>query len=211
MNDALNHIPAPLQEIVQKGIEIIKKGGIVAYPTDTIYGLGADTFNKKAVERVYTVKNRPREMALPVLLASIEQIKDVARDIPDIAWQLAREFMPGGLTLVLYKSPKISDIITAGGDTIAVRVPGHAIPIALIEGAGAPIVGTSANLTGKPNPLTALDVKTQLGDKVDLIIDGGRVPMGKESTIIDCTGQVPALLREGAIDRRNIERICEVC
>jgi L-threonylcarbamoyladenylate synthase len=207
----LNRLPAQFREPVSKGISILKNGGIVAYPTDTLYGLGADIFNEKAVSRIYKVKARPLDMALPVLVARIEQIKDVAREVPEIAWQLINEFMPGGLTVVLYKSNRIPDIVTAGGDTVAVRVPGSPVPIALIEGSGNPIIGTSANLTGKPNPLTALDVQNQLNGNVDLIIDGGRTLAGMESTIIDCTGLVPVILREGVIERRNIERICEVC
>jgi L-threonylcarbamoyladenylate synthase len=116
--------------------------------------------------------------------------------------------MPGSLTLVLPKADWLPGIITGGGETVAVRIPNHPIPIALINGLGAPIVGTSANLSGQPSPLTADDVHTQLGDSVDLIIDGGRCPGGKESTIVDVSGERPAIIREGAISKEEIEQVC---
>ena len=189
------------------GISILKQGGIVAFPTDTVYGLGACANIPQAVERVYRVKQRPPNMALPLLLAHTSQISEVAYLLPQIAWLLADNFLPGALTIVLYKSNSVSDIITAGGKTIAVRIPAHPIPVALAEGVG-PIVGTSANLSGKPSPLTADEVYSQLGDKIDLVIDGGRCPSGRESTIIDVTGEVPVILREGAISREELEKVC---
>ncbi len=148
-------------------------------------------------------------MALPLLLAHISQISKVTKPMPQIAWLLARNFLPGSLTLVLYKAESVPDIITGGGQTVAVRVPAHPIPVALIEGLGAPIVGTSANLSGKPNSLTADEVYAQFGDKLDLIIDGGRCPDFKESTIVDVTGEVPAILREGAISTEELKRVCK--
>lgn len=210
MNQASNEMPEELQESVTRAITLLKDGKIVVYPTDTVYGLGCSIYDEKAVKQVFKVKNRPQSLPVPVLLSNINQIKDIAVNIPDIAWQLAREFWPGGLTLVLYKSPKVPSIVTAGSNTIAVRVPSHPVPIALIEGIKSPIVGTSANLHGQPSPHTVNDVKMQLGEKPDLIIDGGHLP-GIESTIVDCTGKVAAVMREGVISRRNIERICEVC
>lgn len=199
-----------IQKQIEKGIVILKKGGLVAYPTDTIYGLGAGAYIIPAVECVYQVKKRPHNMALPLLLADVSQINEVARDVPLAAWLLARHFLPGALTLVLYRSSKVPDIVTAGGETVGVRVPAHPVPVALIKGLGMPLVGTSANLSGRPNSLTAEDVLAQFGDRLDLIIDGGRCPGGKESTVVDLTGEKPVILREGAIPRKKLEAVCEI-
>jgi L-threonylcarbamoyladenylate synthase len=147
-------------------------------------------------------------MPLPLLLADVSQITEVAESVPPTAWVLINRFLPGALTLVLYKSSSVPGIITGGGATVAVRIPAHPVPIALVEGLGAPIVGTSANLSGKPSPLTAEEVYSQLGDRVDLIIDGGRCPGGKESTVIDVTDKIPVVLREGAISREELKQVC---
>ena len=199
-----------VKQQVERGISILRQGGIVAFPTDTIYGLGACAVLPTAVERVYKVKERPHNMALPLLLADTSQISEVAGYVPPVAWLLARNFLPGALTLVLLKSGSVPDIVTAGGETVAVRVPAHPVPVALAEGLGTPIVGTSANLSGKPGSLTADGVRVQFGDKIDLIIDAGRCPGGKESTIVDVTGETPVVLREGAISREKLRRVCEI-
>lgn len=197
-----------IQKRVEEGISLLKQGGIVAFPTDTVYGLGACATDQQAVERVYAVKQRPLNMALPLLLASTSQITEVAEAVPEITWRLAEKFLPGALTLVLPKSKSLPDIVTAGGTTVAIRIPAHLIPVALIKGLGTPIVGTSANLSGKPSALTAEEVCAQFGDGIDLVIDGGRCSGGKESTIIDVTGKIPVVLREGAIGRKELEQIC---
>jgi len=163
-----------IQQQIDKGISILRRGGVVAYPTDTVYGLGACADLSKAIERVYDVKERPRNMPLPLLIADVSQITKVAESVSPSAWSLIHSFLPGALTLVLPKSSSGPDTITAGATTIAVRIPAHPVPIALIKGLGTPIVGTSANLSGKPSPLTAEEVYSQLGDKIDLVIDGGR-------------------------------------
>jgi len=208
LTEALNKLSSDIQQQVERGISILKQGGIVAFPTDTVYGLGVCANLRQAVERIYRVKERPPSMALPLLLAHTSQIGEVAYPVPQMARLLADSFLPGALTIVLYKSNSVSDIITAGGKTIAVRIPAHPIPVALAEGLRAPIVGTSANLSGKPSPLTADEVYSQLGDKIDLVIDGGRCPGGRESTIVDMTGEVPVILREGAISREELEKVC---
>lgn len=193
---------------IGRGIAVLKKGGVIAFPTDTVYGLGAAISSTTAVGRVYTIKKRPHDQALPILLASIEQIAEVAIDVPAIAWLLAKRFMPGGLTLVLKKSAKVPTMVAGGGDTIAVRVPDHPVPVALIRGLGEPITGTSANLSGLPAAKTAAEVRAQLGSHVNYIIDAGPAPKGVESTIVDVTGDSPVVLREGAISRAEIERAC---
>jgi len=205
----LDKLPPDIQEQVKEGISILKRGGIIAFPTDTVYGLGACASNQQAVERVYTVKERPRNIALPLLLANTSQINEVAKAVPEVAWLLVRHFLPGALTLVLPKADSLPDIITGGGMTIAIRIPAHPIPTALAEGLGAPIVGTSANLSGKPSALTADEVYSQFGDKIDLVIDGGRCPGGRESTIVDVTGETPVILREGAITEKELKQVCE--
>jgi len=204
----LDKITSDVQQQVETGIFILRQGGIVAFPTDTVYGLGAGANIPQAVERVYQVKERPQNMALPLLLAHTSQISEVAEFVPQVAWLLADKFLPGALTIVLYKAKSISDIITAGGKTVAVRVPAHSVPVALAQGLGAPVVGTSANLSGKPSALAAGEVYSQFGDNIDLVIDGGRCPGGRESTIIDVTGKVPVVLREGAISMEELQQVC---
>ncbi len=201
-------LPLDIQKQVEQGISILKQGRIVAFPTDTVYGLGACISIHQAVERIYAVKGRPRNMALPLLLANTSQITKVAHPVPPIAWLLIDNFLPGALTIVLSRSNSVPDIVAGGGATIAVRIPAHPVPVALANGLGAPIVGTSANLSGRPSPLTADEVYSQFGNKIDLVIDGGRCPGGKESTIVDVTGETPVILREGAISREEIERVC---
>ncbi len=199
-----------IQQQVEEGISILKRGGIVAFPTDTVYGLGAGANIHQAVEQIYRAKKRSFNMALPLLLANIAQIAEVAHPVPQIAWVLADKFLPGGLTLVLYKSESVPDIITAGGMTVAVRVPAHPVPVALTQGLGSPIVGTSANISGSPSSLTADEIRSQFGGEIDLIIDGGQCPGGRESTIVDVTGETPIVLREGAISREELRQVCEV-
>jgi L-threonylcarbamoyladenylate synthase len=199
-----------IKKQIEDGIAILKSGGLVAFPTDTVYGLGACFDNFDAVERIYQLKKRPRNIAMPLLLADESQIMEVAESVPPVAWLLVRRFLPGGLTLVLPRAKSIPDVITGGGEAIAIRIPAHAVPIALIEGLGAHITGTSANVSGRPSALTADEVRSQFGDKVDLVIDGGRCRGGIESTIIDVTGDIPRILREGAISRAEIEEVCPV-
>jgi len=197
-----------LQEQVEKGVSILRNGGVIAYPTDTVYGLGAGIGFPRAIERIYAVKERPLSMPLPLLLDDVFQLTELADSVPPLARLLMEKFWPGGLTLVLPASSSVPDFITAGGKTVAVRIPDHPVPLALIKALGTPIVGTSANLSGQPSALTADEVYSQIGAKIDFVIDGGRCPGGKESTIIDVTGETPVILREGAITRAEIERVC---
>ena len=204
----LAELPVDIQEQIERGVSILKQGGLVAFPTDTVYGLGACANLSPAVERVYRMKGRPQNMALPLLLADTSQISEVAQSVPPIAWLLANNFLPGALTLVLPKSSSVPDIITAGGKTVAVRIPAHPVPVALAKSLGTPIVGTSANLSGEPSALTAEEVYSQFGDKIDLVIEGGRCPGGIESTVVDVTGETPVVLREGAISREELKKVC---
>jgi L-threonylcarbamoyladenylate synthase len=192
------------QREIQKGVEILRKGGVIAFPTDTVYGLGADAFNSTAVERVYAVKRRPEYRPFPLLITDMSGLPSLAEPIPGIAWFLARRFWPGGLTLVVSRRTSVRGYL-ASGSTIAVRVPNHPVPLALIEGLGRPLVGTSANISGRPAALTAEEVRQQLGEKLDLIIDGGGCPGGKESTVVDVTRDGPEIMREGIISSSEID------
>jgi L-threonylcarbamoyladenylate synthase len=205
-----NETPLEIKEQVKSGIAILKDGGIITFPTDTVYGLGACFDNTAAVERIYRVKQRSRNMGLPLLAADESQISEVVEYIPRVARLLIQKFMPGGLTLVMPRAKSVPDIVTGGGETVAVRIPAHPVPIALIKGAEKPIIGTSANVSGKPSALTADEVGLQFGDEIDLIIDGGRCEGGRESTIVDVTKDIPRLLREGTISRAEIERVCQI-
>lgn len=201
-------LPPALRRQIEKGVLILKSGGIVAFPTDTVYGLGASVSIPEAVARVYAVKARPRNMPLPLLLARVSQIEDVAESVPPLAWLLAERFLPGALTLVLPKSRAVPDTVAAGGMTVAVRIPAHPVPVALASGLDAPLLGTSANLSGRPSALTAGEVYTQFGEQIDLVIDGGRSSGSRESTIVDVTGEVPVVLREGAIALSELKQVC---
>ena len=203
-----NKLAAAIQQQVEQAITILKRGGIVACPTDTVYGMGAAINIERAVERVYQIKGRPHSRALPILLADKSEIAKVAKSVLPLAWRLAEKFLPGALTIVLPKADSVSDIVTGGLKTIAIRIADHPIPIAIVRGLGVAIVGTSANLSGQPSALTAEEVRIQLGDRVDMIIDGGRCPGGRESTIIDLTGEIPRILRQGPISSEELKKVC---
>jgi L-threonylcarbamoyladenylate synthase len=199
-----------LKEQVKKGIEILREGGVIAFPTDTVYGIGASIYNQEAVERIYKLKGRPKDMALPVLVANTSQMAEVAQGLPPLACRVIERFLPGGLTLILKKKETVLAAVSAGKDTIAVRIPNNEITLKLIEGLGAPIIGTSANKKGGANPLSAQQVKKVFCDSLDLIIDGGKVSGGVESSIVDFSGDNPKLLREGAISRSELELACRI-
>jgi L-threonylcarbamoyladenylate synthase len=205
----LSNLPRRVIFQVEKAVEILKGGGIVAFPTDTVYGLGGDVYSAQAAERIYRVKQRSRQLPLPVLLADVTQLVDIAGPVSEAARCLMQHFWPGGLTLLLPKKDTFPDIITAGSDKVAARIPDHVVPLSLIRGLGAPIIGTSANISRKPNPVTAGEVEKQIGGQVDLIIDMGRCPGGLESTVVDVTGEAPVILRRGIISEEEINRVCQ--
>jgi len=194
-----------LQEQIEQGVRFLRNGGVIAFPTDTVYGLGANAFNLRAVERIYKIKNRPSHLPLPLLIADISQLTLVAESVCGIGLFLAQRFWPGGLTLVLPKAASLPSYL-AKDSTIAVRMSNHPVCLSLIRGLGAPIIGTSANLSGNPPALTADEAKQQIGDEVDLVIDGGRCPGGVESTIVDTTGEIALILRQGIIASHEIEK-----
>ena len=197
---------APSDEIAA-AVRILRSGGVVAVPTDTIYGLAASAFDLGAVERVYRIKGRSAAMALPLLLAGPDDVALCAVEVPELAMRLAGHFWPGPLTLVLRRSAAIPDAVTGGGDIVALRVPDHPVPRALARELGAPITGTSANRAGGPAATTAGAVRAELGGDVDRIIDGGECPGGVPSTVLDVTRPVPSIVRAGAVTPGQIERV----
>ena len=194
--------------ILEKAVSALNRGGLVAFPTDTLYALGAHAFMEEAISRVYEAKGRPQGMALPLLLSGPEEIDRVAVDVPQAAWDLAERFWPGAVTMVLYKAPSVSSTITGGRDTVAVRVPSHPLALALMEGVGAPLTGTSANRSGGPDPVTAEVVRQHLGEAVDVVLDEGPCTLAVSSTIVDMTAETPKIVRAGAIAKSELERVC---
>jgi L-threonylcarbamoyladenylate synthase len=203
----MNSPQSGMEKQIKKAVAILNAGGVVAYPTDTVYGLGACMTDIQAVDRIFAVKGRPKGMALPVLLAEPAQIAEIVTAVMPAAKQLADTFFPGALTIILAKSAFVPDVITGGGKTVAFRIPNHPVPLALVRGLGKPIVGTSANLSGYPSALTAEEVKSQIGDKIDMVINGGRCPGGIESTVIDLSGEKPVIRRLGAISFEKLRKI----
>jgi len=189
---------------IEEAALVLRDGGLVVFPTDTVYGVGAHPTIEMAVEALYRVKQRPRDKAIPLLLANRDGIRAVAHHVPEIAWRAAERFWPGGLTIVLLKASHLPRILCAGGETIAVRVPDHPVALALIAAAGGAVAATSANLSGEPPAMTAGEAERALGGKVELILGGGRVPTGVPSTVLDLTRTPPRILREGAIASEEI-------
>jgi L-threonylcarbamoyladenylate synthase len=194
-------------EAVYRAAEIIQKGGIVAFPTETVYGLGADAFNPLAVARIFEVKRRPSFDPLIVHVANPADVKKLVKEIPSNAKKLIERFWPGPLTVVLLKEEDIPDIVTAGLPTLAIRMPSHPMALSLIRKSDSPIAAPSANLFGYLSPTTAEHVREQLGDQVDLILDGGPCSVGVESTIVSFLEERPKLLRPGGVSLEEIESI----
>lgn len=186
---------------------ILRAGGLVAFPTETVYGLGADARNEAAVRRIFAVKGRPASHPVIVHLGSASQLGDWARFVPEVAHELARRFWPGPLTMVFKRSAGVSDVVTGGQDTVALRVPANPLAQRLLAGFGGGIAAPSANRYGRVSPTTAEDVRAELGGLVDLILDGGPCEIGVESTIVDLSSKSPALLRPGGISAEDLERV----
>lgn len=192
---------------VDRAVEILRAGGLVALPTETVYGLAADAENELAVRKIFAVKGRPSNHPLIVHLGEVHQMSEWAREVPLAAMQLAAAFWPGPLTLVLPRSARAADFITGGQDTVALRVPKHPLALAVLREFGGGLAAPSANKFGHLSPTTAQHVMSELGNEVDLIFDGGPCSVGVESTIVDVSGKIPRLLRPGGIPRENIEAL----
>lgn len=182
---------------IKTALEILQTGGIVAFPTDTVYGLGALAFDNSAINEIYKAKNRPIEKAIPILIGDLSDLDQVADDIPNMALRFASRFWPGPLTCIVPKKLTLPPAISATA-TVAVRIPNHDAARALLRAAG-PMAVTSANISGQSNPFTAQEVYEQLNGRIPLILDGGKTQGGVPSTLVDCIGEKPVILREGPI------------
>jgi L-threonylcarbamoyladenylate synthase len=196
-----------VSEEVRRAAEVLKRGGLVGFPTETVYGLGADASSAEAMARLYAVKGRPADHPVIVHFADAETAFSWAREVPPGARSLAKAFWPGPLTMVLKRSAKAKDFVTGGQDTIGLRVPGHPVAQELLRAFGGGIAAPSANRFGKVSPTTAAHVRADLGDDVDLVLDGGASEVGIESTIVDLSGATPVLLRPGRITRQELEKV----
>lgn len=195
-------LPVDHIEAMPRALEILRSGGLVAFPTDTVYGVGSLAFDGPAIESIYTAKDRPLEKAVPVLIGVVDDLSRVAFDVPALAATLAARFWPGPLTLVFPKHPSLPVTVSASG-TVGVRIPDHAAARKLLRLAG-PMAVTSANISGQPSPSTAEEVFAQLGGRIPLILDGGQTPGGVPSTVVDCVGPELQILREGPLSREEI-------
>ena len=198
---------APDASVLARAAELLAQGRLVAFPTETVYGLGAHALDAAAVQRIYAAKGRPAFNPLIVHVADAEGARTVTREWPETAEKLANAFWPGPLTLVLPKQPRVPAEVSAGLDSVAVRVPAHPVALALLRAAGVPIAAPSANRSTGVSPTSARHVEKGLGDRVDLIIDGGETDVGIESTVVDLTQTPPVILRPGVITREALERV----
>jgi L-threonylcarbamoyladenylate synthase len=198
---------APDPDVIARAADVIRRGGLVAFPTETVYGLGANALDAGAVARIFDAKGRPGYNPLIVHVADADAARELVTDWPDAAELAARAFWPGPLTLVLPRVPAVPDLVTGGRATVALRVPAHPVALALIRQAGMPIAAPSANPSTRVSPTTAAHVIGALGDRIDLVLDGGATPYGIESTVIDLTGERPRVLRPGVIGLHELEPV----
>jgi L-threonylcarbamoyladenylate synthase len=199
------HISAGDEDAFVFCLEILKSGGLVAFPTDTVYGLGCLVNDSAAIEKIYLAKQRPAEKAIPILIGSISDLEKVASDFPPAAARLAGRFWPGPLTLVLPKLHELPDALS-DSPTIGVRIPDHPVALRLLTAAG-PMAVTSANQSGQESPRTAAQVLAQLNGRIQLVLDGGETPGGIPSTVVNCLGPEAVILREGPISRDDIQSL----
>jgi L-threonylcarbamoyladenylate synthase len=199
------HTPDP--DLIRQASDIILRRGLVAFPTETVYGLGANALDEEAVAKIFIAKGRPSNDPLIVHVASVDDISRVASEIPPIVQKLADAFWPGPLTLILPKQAHVPNSVTSGLNTVAVRVPSHPIALALIQASGVPIAAPSANRFGHTSPTTAAHVMDDLDGRIDLILDGGSTTVGVESTVLDVTCTPPMILRPGGVSREALEAV----
>ena len=198
---------APDLAIIAEAAAVIRCGGLVAFPTETVYGLGANALDAAAVERIFRAKDRPASDPLIAHVASVDGARRVARDIPELAYEMLRRFSPGALTLVLQKQACVPDALSAGRSTVAIRIPDHPVALALIRCAGVPIAAPSANRFSRPSPTTAGHVLADLEGSVDLVLDAGGTAIGLESTIVNLAHGVPTVLRAGGISLEALRQV----
>ncbi len=196
-------------EDMSPAAEIILAGGMVAVPTETVYGLAANGLDANAVDGIYRVKGRPETKPISLLVPGISSAEKFCRDIPPAAYILAEKLWPGPLTMILFKKPNVPDIVTAGGSTVGIRCPDHEKTLGLLHLAGVPLATPSANISGMPSPKTLCDVLFYFDGKIDAAVDGGKCRVGVESTILDMTVSPPRILRQGGLSRAKIETVLE--
>lgn len=197
----------PNKKIIAEAAAIIRAGGLVAFPTETVYGLGANALDKKAVRKIFVAKGRPTDNPLIVHISESRHLNKLAADVPACAKKLINAFWPGPLTLVFRKKSAVPDLVTAKGPTVAVRMPNHPVAHSLIRAAGAPIAAPSANRAGRPSATSAQDVLVDLDGEVDLILDAGETRFGLESTVVDVSGLEPIILRPGTVTKESLESV----
>lgn len=199
MVDARIDAGRPDTRLIAEAAEIVRNGGLVAYPTDTLYGLAADPASRAAIAQLYRIKGRPVEQAIPLIAAGIDQVEDCAGTLNPIARTLAQRFWPGPLTIVIPAWAGLDARVLAGGATVAIRVPAHPVARLLAAACGWPITSTSANRSGGKAPVTADEIRITFGNELDGVLDGGPCPGGAPSTIVDVSGTEPRLVRPGAV------------
>ena len=207
VNTIHNLLPVDAPDALRQAQSALAAGNLVVAPTDTVYGILVDPQQPAAVERVFQVKGRDASKPLQIFLAAPELLSDVAVEVPEVGQRVAARFLPGGLTLVLKRRTSVPAYVVAGGDTVGVRVPDHPVILALLRAFGRPLAATSANRSGQPSPVTAQEAAAQVGGEAALVLDGGSCPVGRESTVLDCSGPRPRLLRQGAISRQELEAV----
>jgi L-threonylcarbamoyladenylate synthase len=195
-------ISADNNQAIQRALETLLKGGLVAFPTDTVYGLGAVAFDDQAVESIYLAKDRPIEKAIPILIGDAMDLEKISDDFRDVVRRLAARFWPGPLTIIIPKKRTLPEAVSATA-TVGVRVPDHPVARELLRAAG-PMAVTSANISGQASPSTGQEVFDQLNGRIELIIDGGQTPGGIPSTVVDCSGDEIKVLRDGPISSEQI-------
>ncbi len=195
---------APQAAVIQEAVAVLRRGGLVAFPTDTLYALGADALAPEAIERVLTVKGRSRGKPLSVLVPSLEVARALAQGAGDRVWVLAKACWPGALTIVVRASAKVPPSLSGSASTVGLRLPGSAVASAILTAFGGPVIGTSANKSGGPDPADAKAVQRAVGGQIDLLLDGGPVALGVPSTVLDCTQEPARVLREGAVPRARL-------
>lgn len=197
--------------IIKEAAQIINRGGTVVFPTETVYGIGADALNEEAVDKIFSAKGRPQDNPLIVHIGEFEDLYKFASEISEEAKMLANKYWPGPMTMILYKKGILSDKVTAGLNTGAIRLPSNKIALALIRESKKPIAAPSANISGKPSPTQASHVIEDLMGRVDMIIDGGSTCIGLESTVVDMTSEIPVILRPGGVTLEDIEAVLGRC
>jgi L-threonylcarbamoyladenylate synthase len=202
MNQTSEILPVDQSQALARAVKLVRSGKLIAFPTDTVYGIGACAFQKEAIESIYHIKDRSHQKAIPILLADLEDLRDITPPLSSSAERLAERFWPGALTLVLPLLPSLPDNLSPS-PTIGVRIPDLDSARAMIRVTG-PLAATSANLSGEPPALTANQVWENLGGSVRLILDGGKAPGGVSSTVVDCCGETPQLLRKGPLSWKEI-------